>query len=220
MTHPLLLRHLGTAEYATVWRAMQRFTEDRGERCADEVWILEHEPVYTLGLNAKEKHLLSPGDIPVIRTDRGGQVTYHGPGQLIVYPLIDLRRIHLGVRTLVSALENAAIEALSQYGIEASARAEAPGVYVDGAKIASVGLRIRRGCSYHGLSLNVHMDLSPFAGINPCGHAGLEVTQMADLGVSAGPLEVAVPAIWSLMNILGYSKIINASESVIPETGF
>lgn len=162
--------------------AMQEFTDARRADTPDEIWLLEHLPVFTMGLNAAREHLLAPGDIPVIQTDRGGQVTYHGPGQLVAYTLIDIRRARLNVRQLVSALERSVIGLLADYRIAAAARADAPGVYVAGAKIASLGLRIRKGASYHGLALNVAMDLEPFSRINPCGFAALPVTQMADLG--------------------------------------
>lgn len=160
---------------------MQNFTDRRDATTPDEIWLLEHPPVYTLGLNADPAHVLAPGDVPVVRVDRGGQVTYHGPGQLVVYTLIDLKRSRLGIRDLVCALEESVIELVAGYGIEAAARREAPGVYVDGRKLASVGLRVRRGCSYHGLALNVAMDTEPFARINPCGFDDLRVTQLAEL---------------------------------------
>ena len=184
---PVVVRWLGRVPYEPTWRAMQQFTEARDAATPDELWLLEHEPVFTLGMNADPAHVLGAGEIPVIRIDRGGQVTYHGPGQLVVYPLIDLRRAQLGVRDLVTALEGAVIELAARHGIRAECRARAPGVYVAGAKLASVGLRVRRGGSYHGLALNVDMDLAPFARINPCGYAGLEMTQLAALG---GPREV------------------------------
>jgi lipoyl(octanoyl) transferase len=175
-----LIRHLGLAPYEPTWRAMQVFTDEREPSTQDEIWFVEHPPVFTLGMNASREHLLSPGDIPVVQIDRGGQVTYHGPGQLVIYPLIDLRRRRLGVRELVVALENAVIEYLAGLGVTAHASRQAPGVYVQGAKLASVGLRIRRGASYHGLALNVALDLKPFERINVCGHRGLIVTQLAD----------------------------------------
>ena len=187
---PVVVRWLGRTGYEPTWRAMQQFTEQRDAATPDELWLLEHEPVFTLGMNADRAHLLAPGDIPVVRIDRGGQVTYHGPGQLVVYPLIDVRRARLGVRELVTALEGAVIALATRYGIDAACRAGAPGVYVADRKLASVGLRIRRGGSYHGLALNVNMDLEPFARINPCGHAGLEMTQLAALGGPADPERV------------------------------
>jgi lipoyl(octanoyl) transferase len=170
---------------------MQSFTDERDSATPDEVWFLEHGRVFTLGLNGKREHLLAPGDIPVVGIDRGGQVTYHGPGQLVVYPLIDLRRLGIGVRGLVVALESAVIALAAAHGIEASGRRDAPGVYVAGRKLASLGLRIRRGCSYHGLALNVDMDLEPFGRINPCGMAGLEMTQLAALGVAGDVQDIA-----------------------------
>jgi lipoyl(octanoyl) transferase len=179
---------LGRVPYQPTWRAMQAFTEQRHADTADEIWLLEHDPVFTLGMNADRSHVLAPGEIPVLQIDRGGQVTYHGPGQLVVYPLIDVRRAGLGVRALVSALERSVVEYCARFGIRAECRASAPGVYVDGRKLASVGLRIRRGGSYHGLAFNIDMDLEPFQRINPCGYAGLAVTQLSDLG---GPDDVA-----------------------------
>ena len=179
---------LGRVAYLPTWQAMQHFTDVRAAHTADEIWVLEHEPVFTLGMNADPSHVLAAGDIPVVRVDRGGQVTYHGPGQVVVYPLIDLRRAGLGVRDLVTALEQAVIRCVARYGISAATRPKAPGVYVCGAKLASVGIRVRRGASYHGLALNVAMDLEPFARINPCGYEGLAMTQLAALG---GPTEVS-----------------------------
>ena len=179
---------LGRVPYEPTWRAMQAFTDQRDADTADEIWLLQHDPVFTLGMNADRSHVLAPGDIPVLQIDRGGQVTYHGPGQLVVYPLIDVRRAGLGVRALVSALERSVIEYCARFGIRAECRASAPGVYVDGRKLASVGLRIRRGGSYHGLAFNIDMDLEPFQRINPCGYAGLAVTQLSELG---GPDDVA-----------------------------
>ena len=174
------IRHLGLAPYEPTWRAMQKFTADRDSATRDEIWYVEHPPVFTLGMNAGREHLLSPGDIPVVQIDRGGQVTYHGPGQLVVYPLLDLRRRALGVRELVVALENAVIAYVAEFGVAAQGSRAAPGVYIDGAKLASVGLRIRRGASYHGLALNVALDLGPFERINVCGHRGLAVTRLVD----------------------------------------
>lgn len=188
---PPLVMHLGMLDYEPTWRRMQAFTETRGKDQQDELWFLEHPPVFTLGLNGSRKHLLAPGEIPVVQVDRGGQVTYHGPGQLVVYPLLDLGRSGLGVRPLVCALERAVIRCVAGYGIEAIGSREAPGVYVDGRKLASIGLRIRRNCSYHGLALNVDMDLEPFRRINPCGFQGLELTQLSALGVGHGLQRVA-----------------------------
>ena len=176
-------RWLGRVDYEPTWRAMQRYTDVRTPESTDELWCLEHPPVFTLGMNADASHVLDAGAIPVVGIDRGGQVTYHGPGQLVVYPLIDLKRRGLGVRDLVTALETALVDLAAELGITAVPRREAPGVYVEGAKLASVGLRIRRGCSYHGLALNVDMDLEPFGRINPCGYRGLRVVDLAALGV-------------------------------------
>ena len=177
-----VLRWLGRVPYEPTWRAMQRMVDERGPDTRDEIWFLEHPPVFTLGMNSKPEHLLGTGDIPVVQIDRGGQVTYHGPGQLVVYPLLDIGRAGLGVRALVEGIERAIVATVAAWGIEAFGRRDAPGVYVGPRKLASVGLRIRRGCSYHGLALNVAMDLEPFGRINPCGYAGLEMTQMSELG--------------------------------------
>ncbi|MCM2310056.1 MAG: lipoyl(octanoyl) transferase LipB [Steroidobacteraceae bacterium] len=186
-----VLRWLGRVDYEPTWRAMQQFVDAHGPDTPDEIWFLEHPPVFTLGMNSKLEHLLGTGDIPVVQIDRGGQVTYHGPGQLVVYPLLDLGRARLGVRALVEGIERAIVATVAEWGIEAYGRRDAPGVYVGPRKLASVGLRIRRGCSYHGLALNVAMDLEPFRRINPCGYAGLEMTQVSELG---GPTEVGVVA--------------------------
>ena len=184
---PPVIRRLGRVEYQPTWHAMQRFTAERGAATPDEIWLLEHPPVFTLGANASRAHLLAPGDIPVVQIDRGGQVTYHGPGQLVVYPLIDLKRLGLGVRDFVTALERAVIGLAATFGIAAASRRSAPGVYVGDDKLASVGVRVRRQGSYHGLALNVALDLEPFARINPCGYQGLTMTQLSVLG---GPRSV------------------------------
>lgn len=184
------IRLLGMQAYEPLWRQMQDFTNSRDGNTADEVWFAEHPPVFTLGLNASREHLLATGDIPVIQIDRGGQVTYHGPGQLMIYPLIDLKRARLGVRDLVTALEKSVVDLAAQYDIEAECRREAPGVYVDGVKLASVGLRVRRNASYHGMALNVDMDLEPFNRINTCGYSDLEVTDLKTLGVDKNLSEV------------------------------
>jgi lipoyl(octanoyl) transferase len=199
-----VLKFLGARPYEPTWRAMQLFTDERGPDTPDEIWFLEHPPVFTLGLNGKREHLLAPGDIPVVQIDRGGQVTYHGPGQLVVYPLLDLKRLGLGVRELVTALERAVIRTAAAFGIEAAARRDAPGVYVEGRKLASLGLRIRRGSSYHGLAFNVGMDLEPFRRINPCGFANLEVTDLATLGGPSSVREVAQRLAPALLAELGY----------------
>lgn len=177
----VVVRQLGLQDYRPVWQSMTDFTNQRTPETPDELWLVEHPPVFTQGQAGKPEHLLLPGDIPVIQTDRGGQVTYHGPGQLVAYPLLDLRRLKMGVRDLVSAIEQTIVAMLAVYGIEAYPKPDAPGVYVAGDKIASLGLRVRRGCSFHGLALNVDMDLEPFQRINPCGYEGLAMTQMRDL---------------------------------------
>lgn len=181
MTTPVLVRDLGRTRYEDVFAAMKGFTEARGPGTRDEIWLTEHEPVFTQGQSGKPEHLLAPGDIPVVQSDRGGQVTYHGPGQIVGYLLFDLRRLDLTVRGLVTGIESAVAATLRRYGVHGEPRADAPGVYVAGAKIASLGLRVRRGCSYHGLALNVDMDLEPFGRINPCGLLGMTVTQLASL---------------------------------------
>jgi len=197
-----VVRQLGQREYLSVWQDMQHFTAERDADSADEIWITEHPPVYTLGLNGKREHLLTPNDIPVVDCDRGGQVTYHGPGQLVIYPLLDLRRLAMGPRQAVTLLENAMLDSLRQYGIRAEARPEAPGVYVGGKKIGALGLRIKRGCCYHGLSLNNDMDLQPFQAINPCGYPGLEVTQLANFGVRIHLYELAVPLVHHIIKAI------------------
>ena len=185
-TRAITIRSLGRQDYEPVWHAMQRFTNSRGTDTPDEIWFTEHNPVFTLGVNASRKHVIAPGDIPVVQVDRGGQVTYHGPGQLMIYALIDLRRAGIGIRPLVTALEQSVVEIAAEFGIEAGSRSDAPGVYVDGVKLASVGLRIRRGASFHGMALNVDVDLEPFSRINPCGYTNLEVTDLTRLGAECG----------------------------------
>lgn len=188
MCNQLVIRDLGIQDYTTVWQAMQQFTDTRTGATADELWLLEHHSVFTQGQAGKEEHLLFPGEIPVVKVDRGGQVTYHGPGQLVVYVLLDLKRRNLGVRALVTLIEQVLVQLLQPYGINAYAKADAPGVYVDEAKIASLGLRVRKGCTFHGLALNVAMDLTPFSRINPCGYAGMRMIQCKDIG---GPQSIA-----------------------------
>ncbi|MGI9271621.1 MAG: lipoyl(octanoyl) transferase LipB [Woeseiaceae bacterium] len=178
----IVVRELGLQDYEPVWRAMQDFTDSRDDSTDDEIWFCEHQPVFTLGLNAAAEHLLAPGEIPIVQIDRGGQVTYHGPGQLMIYPLIDIRRANIGVRDLVTALEQCVVDLAAELGIQAASRCDAPGVYVDGVKLASVGLRIRRGASFHGMALNVSVDLEPFSRINPCGFENLEVSNLHRLG--------------------------------------
>jgi lipoyl(octanoyl) transferase len=186
---------------------MQAITDVRDENTADEIWFLQHPPVFTLGMNASTEHLLAPGDIPVIPIDRGGQVTYHGPGQLVVYPLIDLRRAGLGVRDMVTALERSVCELAAEYGIPAYPRADAPGVYVNGAKLASIGLRVRRGCSYPGLAFNLDMDLEPFSRINPCGYQDLKITQLSELGGPSDAASVARELAPRLLHHLGFDTV-------------
>lgn len=212
------VRWLGRVEYAPVWREMQAFTDARDAETPDELWLLEHSPVFTQGLNGRAEHLLAPGDIPVVGIDRGGQVTYHGPGQLVAYALIDLRRRRIGVRELVIGLENAVVALAARHGISASGRREAPGVYAGSRKLASLGLRVRRGCSYHGLALNVDMDLEPFRRINPCGVAGLEMTQLADFGVTAGVQDAAAALAPLLCEALGLDWDGNWSQSATSTT--
>ena len=204
----LLVKSHGIQPYAETWRMMQRFTNERNSTTPDQLWLLEHPPVFTLGQAGKPEHLLDPGEIPVVNSDRGGQVTYHGPGQLIAYLLLDLRRAHLGVRGLVTHLEGAVIALLADYGITASARKEAPGVYIEDAKVASLGLRVRKGCSYHGLSLNVDMDLKPFSRINPCGYPGLKVTQLADWNIETGLATLGRELAQHLAGRLGYTSVV------------
>lgn len=202
-----LIRHLGSVPYEPTWQRMQQFTAERDAATADEIWFLEHPPVFTLGMNASRAHLIAPGNIAVVQIDRGGQVTYHGPGQLVVYPLIDLKRAGLSIRDFVGALERAVIGLAHCYGIRAECRSGAPGVYVGEAKLASVGVRVRRNGSYHGLALNVALDLEPFARINPCGYAGLRMTQLSEL---AGPVSVAAAARAlepQLLEALGFAPV-------------
>lgn len=212
---PLRVRQLGLRDYRVVWADMQDFTDQRTPETPDELWMVEHPPVFTLGQAGRAEHVLAPGDIPVIKVDRGGQVTYHGPGQIVAYPLLDLKRLGLGVRELVSRIEQAIIEVLEHYGVSAAPVPGAPGVYVDGAKIAALGLRVRRGCCFHGLAFNVDMDLEPFQRINPCGYAGLEVTQLArfaDVQLS----EVQARLVASLVRVLGYNDRLVEAAAVQP----
>jgi len=204
---PLILRHLGRQPYLPLWQRMQAFTANRGPTTPDEIWLLEHEPVFTLGREGKPEHLLQAGDIPLVRVDRGGQITYHGPGQLVVYLLLDLRRRKLAVRRLVEQLEGSLCALLAGYGIEGHLIPSAPGVYVNGAKIASLGLRVSQGCSSHGLALNVAMNLNPFAQINPCGQRNLTVTQLSDLAAPASLTEAGQTLSTLLVTHLGYKQV-------------
>lgn len=201
----LRLRQLGICDYAEILAAMQAFNSSRDSNSLDELWLLQHPPVFTQGLAGKAEHILNPGSIAVVQADRGGQVTYHGPGQLIVYCLFDVKRAELNLRPLVSALEQSVLDLLADHAIEGYADRAAPGVYVAGRKLASLGLRIRRGCSYHGLSLNVALDLEPFQRINPCGYAGLVMTQLADLGIDLDLATVGAALVAHLTYNLGYS---------------
>lgn len=199
---PPIIRNQGLQAYLPIWEAMQTFTQQRNETTPDEIWIVEHPPVYTQGLNGKPEHLLKPTGIPLVKSDRGGQITYHAPGQLMAYTLIDINRRKLNVRQLVTLLEQAMINSLAQYGIIAVAKPEAPGVYVDGKKIGSVGLRVKKGCCYHGLSLNNNLDLTPFSAINPCGFSGLQMTSLAEQGVKIHTHELAIPVVSALLSSL------------------
>ena len=202
-----IVRRLGRRDYRAVWRDMQRFTAERTPDTPSELWVVEHEPVFTQGQAGKPEHVLNPGDIPLVQSDRGGQVTYHGPGQLVIYLLLSLREAGLGVRGLVSAMENSIIEVLAAHGIHAEARPDAPGVYVDGAKIAALGLRVKRGYSYHGLAFNIDMDLAPFARINPCGYQGMPVTQVRDNGIPAEFAALATQTVATLCRHNGYHPV-------------
>ncbi|CAM2902900.1 lipoyl(octanoyl) transferase LipB [Shewanella loihica] len=203
----LHIRHLGRQDYESVWHAMQEYTDNRDETSRDELWIVEHPPVFTQGQAGKSEHILNPGDIPVIQVDRGGQVTYHGPGQLVAYPLLDIKRLKIGVRQLVTDIEQSIVKMLALYGIEAYPKADAPGVYVEERKIASLGLRIRKGCSFHGLALNVDMDMSPFQRINPCGYAGLEMAQCKPLKGPQSVEEAGEKLIQTFSQELGYQHL-------------
>jgi lipoyl(octanoyl) transferase len=204
---PVVVRYLGQVDYLPTLKAMRDFTAARDVATADEIWLLEHPPVFTQGQAGKPEHVLAAGDIPVVQVERGGQVTYHGPGQLVVYLMLDIRRLDLGVRELVSTMERSLVGLLASYGIVAAPRADAPGVYVGSSKIASLGLRIRRGCSFHGLALNVDMDMQPFQRINPCGYAGLAMTQLRDHMTGAPVmLEVGQRLEQILLQELGYTQ--------------
>lgn len=207
MSNSLIVRYLGLKDYLPVWQAMHDFTDNRDDATIDEVWLVEHNPVFTQGQAGKAEHLLNTGDIPVVQSDRGGQVTYHGPGQLVAYFLINLRRKSLGVRELVTDIENIVINTLSAYSIDSAARPDAPGVYVEGKKICSLGLRIRKGCSFHGLALNINMDLNPFLRINPCGYQGMEMIQVSQLGGPNSIEKVAQQLVNELVAILDYKHV-------------
>lgn len=203
MTTQLIIRQLGLQAYLPIWQAMQDFTNNRNDETADEIWLVEHQAVFTQGQAGKEEHILMPGDIPVVKVDRGGQVTYHGPGQLMMYVLLNLKRNKLGVRNLVTALEQCVVNTLQEYAINAYPKLDAPGVYVNAKKVCSIGLRIRKGCSFHGLALNVNMDLSPFQRINPCGYAGLEMIDCAQLSGPNSLVEAGAKLTDHLSALLG-----------------
>ncbi|AJQ94519.1 lipoyl(octanoyl) transferase LipB [Gynuella sunshinyii] len=202
----MIVRDLGMVEYLPTWKAMQDFTSTRDETTEDEIWLLEHYPVFTQGQAGKAEHLLNPGDIPVVQADRGGQVTYHGPGQLVAYILMDIRRSRIGVRNLVSAIEQSVIDTLALYGISSAAKPDAPGVYVEGAKIASLGLRVKKGCSFHGLGFNLDMDLEPFQRINPCGYSGMNMTQLQDYVERVDISQVKSQWVRAFANCLGLAE--------------
>ena len=203
----LYIRQLGQQDYQSTWQAMKQFCLCRDRDTADEVWFVEHPAVFTQGVSGKAEHILNSSDIPIVQSDRGGQVTYHGPGQLVMYVLFDLRRLGIGIRALVDVLENITIAGLKQYGLLAIARKDAPGVYIDDKKIASLGLRVKKGCSYHGLSMNIDMDLTPFSFINPCGYEGLEVTQLSEHGVKCTTSDFAAVLLHELKQQLNYCQL-------------
>ncbi|MDG2593627.1 lipoyl(octanoyl) transferase LipB [Vibrio parahaemolyticus] len=213
MQHQLVVKRLGRQDYEPVWKAMHEFTDQRTEETPDEVWLVEHNPVFTQGQAGKAEHLINTGDIPVVQSDRGGQVTYHGPGQLVAYFLINLRRKKLGVRDLVTTIENLVINTLKAYNIDSAARPDAPGVYVDGKKICSLGLRIRKGCSFHGLALNVNMDLTPFLRINPCGYVGMEMVQVSQFNGPSDVETVEKQLIEELVTLLDYERVEFSTEA-------
>ncbi|QFQ78318.1 lipoyl(octanoyl) transferase LipB [Vibrio harveyi] len=213
MQHQLVVKRLGRQDYEPVWKAMHEFTDQRTDDTPDEVWLVEHNPVFTQGQAGKAEHLINTGDIPVVQSDRGGQVTYHGPGQLVAYFLINLRRKKLGVRDLVTHIENLVINTLKAYNIDSAARPDAPGVYVGGKKICSLGLRIRKGCSFHGLALNVNMDLSPFLRINPCGYEGMEMVQVSQVGGPEDIEAVEKQLIQELVTLLDYEQVDFSTEA-------
>ncbi len=212
---PLYVRDLGLRDYEPIWHAMQQFTAERDADTPDELWVLEHPPIFTLGQAADDSHVLAAGDIPVLKVDRGGQVTYHGPGQLVAYPLIDLKRLGIGIKRLVHIIEETVIEALATHDIIAVRKDGAPGVYVDDQKVASLGLRVKRGCSFHGLAFNVNMDLEPFQRINPCGYAGLQVTQTSELGAFTKVPAAAKAVVSAFASALGYKTIEKPADIAI-----
>ncbi|MEW5009637.1 MAG: lipoyl(octanoyl) transferase LipB [Cycloclasticus sp.] len=210
----LKIRQLGQQDYQSTWAAMKTFCSERGAKSIDEVWFVEHPAVFTQGISGKAEHILGSSEIPIVQTDRGGQVTYHGPGQLVMYVLFDLRRLGIGVRALVDLLENITIASLKLYGLSAVSRQDAPGVYIAEKKIASLGLRVKKGCSYHGLSVNIDMDLNPFRLINPCGYEGLEITQLAEYSVNCQPADFAAVLLQQLQNELNYAPLLLGTNSL------
>ena len=209
---PLKVRELGLRPYRETWAAMRAFTDRRGPDTPDEIWLLEHPPVYTQGLAGKPEHVLHPGEIPVIQTDRGGQVTYHGPGQLVAYPLLDLQRLGVGIRNLVSMLESVMTDVLADFGIEGQRREGAPGIFVDDAKIASIGMKVRRGCTFHGIAFNLGNSLEPFERINPCGFAGQPMTRLEDLAVGADVQRVGIQLAGRLAEALGLDWVLESTH--------
>jgi len=207
LSDQLIVRDLGLLPYEPTWLRMQAFTNERDADAVDEIWSLQHEPVFTQGQAGKQEHLLNPGDIPVVQVDRGGQVTYHGPGQAIIYLMLNLKRKKVGVRELVTIMEDAVVDTLNDFQVKAYAKPDAPGVYVDDRKIASLGLRVRRGCSFHGLALNLAMDLEPFLRINPCGYAGMEMTQLGMLVEDLDQAQASQYLLNHLISKLGYSEV-------------
>jgi lipoyl(octanoyl) transferase len=208
----IIVRQLGRQPYEPTWRKMQHLTDNRDKNTIDEIWFLEHDPVFTQGQAGKAEHLLNTGNIPVVQVDRGGQVTYHGPGQLVVYLMIDLRRAKIGVREIVTLMENAIIDVLSKFSVEAFAKSDAPGVYVGDTKIASLGLRVRRGCSFHGLALNLDLDTEPFLRINPCGYAGMQMSNLSDYVDSLDKQQVAQLMAEFIVQEIGYNCVTSATE--------
>lgn len=210
----LTIRQLGEQDYQLTWAAMKAFCLQRDNTSQDEVWFVEHPAVFTQGVSGKPEHILVDNDIPLVQSDRGGQITYHGPGQLVMYVLLDLHRLNIGVRELVDILENITIAILKQYGLKAVSRQDAPGVYLDDKKIASLGLRVKKGCSYHGLSININMDLTPFSYINPCGYQGLEVTQLSAHGITCQLDDIAAMLLHELKEQLHYSQLILGPNTI------
>lgn len=218
MKQDLIIRMLPEVDYSETWQKMQTFTVNRDQNTPDELWLLQHPPVYTQGQAGKAEHVLNPGQIPIVQTDRGGQITYHGPGQLVAYVLFDIRRLGIGIRSLVEKLESAVIKTLAEYGVTAAGRRDAPGVYIESSKICSIGLRVKKGCSYHGIAFNIDMDLSPFQGINPCGFQGLEVTQVKQFVPSIAIIELESKFIQHIIELFRYNAYEVVNERVEHES--